>query len=54
MGSSEGSKPTETPKVPTVFIRSKQDDAGPGSCPNTRRAVSTVHQAEQHNDDDVW
>ena len=29
MGSSEGSKPTKTPKVPTVFIRSRQDDAGP-------------------------
>ena len=29
MGASEGSKPTKTPKVPTVFIRSKQDDAGP-------------------------
>ena len=26
---SEGSKPTKTPKVPTVFIRSRQDDAGP-------------------------
>ena len=29
MGDSEGSKPTKTPKVPTVFIKSKQDDAGP-------------------------
>ena len=29
MGASEGSKPTKTPKVPTVFIRSRQDDAGP-------------------------
>ena len=29
MGDSEGSKPTKTPKVPTVFIRSRQDDAGP-------------------------
>ena len=29
MGSSEGSKPTKTPNVPTVFIRSRQDDAGP-------------------------
>ena len=29
MGSSEGSKPTKTPKVPTVSIRSRQDDAGP-------------------------
>ena len=29
MGSSEGSKPTKTSKVPTVFIRSRQDDAGP-------------------------
>ena len=29
MGYSEGSKPTKTPKVPTVFIRSRQDDAGP-------------------------
>ena len=29
MGSSEGSKPTKTPKVPTVFIRSRQDDASP-------------------------
>ena len=29
IGSSEGSKPTKTPKVPTVFIRSRQDDAGP-------------------------
>ena len=29
MGSSEGSKPTKTPKVPTVFIRSRQDDVGP-------------------------
>ena len=29
MGSSEGSKPTKTPKVPTVFIRSRQDAAGP-------------------------
>ena len=28
MGSSEGSKPTKTPKVPTVFIISRQDDAG--------------------------
>ena len=28
MGSSEGSKPTKTPNVPTVFIRSRQDDAG--------------------------
>ena len=28
MGASEGSKPTKTPKVPTVFIRSRQDDAG--------------------------
>ena len=28
MGSSEGSKPTKTPKVSTVFIRSRQDDAG--------------------------
>ena len=29
MGDSEGSKPTKTPKVPTVFIRSRQDDACP-------------------------
>ena len=29
MGASEGSKPTKTPKVATVFIRSRQDDAGP-------------------------
>ena len=29
MGSSDGSKPSKTPKVPTVFIRSRQDDAGP-------------------------
>ena len=29
MGSSEGSKLTTTPKVPTLFIRSRQDDAGP-------------------------
>ena len=29
MGASEGSKLTKTPKVPTVFIRSRQDDAGP-------------------------
>ena len=29
MGASEGSKPNKTPKVPTVFIRSRQDDAGP-------------------------
>ena len=29
MGASEGSKPTKTPHVPTVFIRSRQDDAGP-------------------------
>ena len=29
MGSSEGSKLTKTPKVPTGFIRSRQDDAGP-------------------------
>ena len=29
MASSEGSKPIKTPKVPTVFIRSRQDDAGP-------------------------
>ena len=29
MGASEGSKPTKTPKLPTVFIRSRQDDAGP-------------------------
>ena len=29
MGSSEGSKPTKTPKVPTVFIRARQYDAGP-------------------------
>ena len=29
MGSSEGSKPTKAPKVPTVFISSRQDDAGP-------------------------
>ena len=29
MGSSEGSKPTRTLKVPTVFIISRQDDAGP-------------------------
>ena len=29
MGASKGSKPTKTPKVPTVFIRSRQDDAGP-------------------------
>ena len=29
MGSSEGSKPTKTSKVPTVLIRSRQDDAGP-------------------------
>ena len=29
IGCSEGSKPTKTPKVPTVFIRSRQDDAGP-------------------------
>ena len=29
MGASEGSKPTKTPNVPTVFIRSRQDDAGP-------------------------
>ena len=28
-GSSEGSKPTKTPSIPTVFIRSRQDDAGP-------------------------
>ena len=28
MGSSEGSNPTKTPNVPTVFIRSRQDDAG--------------------------
>ena len=28
-GSSEGSNPTKTPKVPTVFIRSRKDDAGP-------------------------
>ena len=31
MGASEGSKPTKTPKVPTVFIRSRQDDAGPSN-----------------------
>ena len=29
MGSSEGSKPTKTPRVPPVYIRSRQDDAGP-------------------------
>ena len=29
MGASEGSKPTKTPKVPTVFIGARQDDAGP-------------------------
>ena len=29
MGSSEGSKPNITPNVPTVFTRSRQDDAGP-------------------------
>ena len=29
MGSSEGSKPTKTPKAPTVIIRSRQDDASP-------------------------
>ena len=29
MGTSEGSKPSKTSKVPTVFIRSRQDDAGP-------------------------
>ena len=29
MGASEGSKATKTPKVPTVFIKSRQDDAGP-------------------------
>ena len=29
MGASEGSKLTKTPKVRTVFIRSRQDDAGP-------------------------
>ena len=29
MGDSEGSKLTKTPKVLTVFIRSRQDDAGP-------------------------
>ena len=29
MGDSEGLKLTKTPKVPTVFIRSRQDDAGP-------------------------
>ena len=29
MGASEVSKPTKTPKVPTVFIRSRQDDVGP-------------------------
>ena len=29
MGASGGSKPTKTSKVPTVFIRSRQDDAGP-------------------------
>ena len=28
MGDSECSTPTKTPKVPTVFIRSRQDDAG--------------------------
>ena len=28
MGLSEGSNPTKTPKVPTVLIRSRQDDAG--------------------------
>ena len=28
-GASEGSKPTKTPKVPTVFIRSRQNNAGP-------------------------
>ena len=29
MGSSEGPKLTKTPKVPTFFIRSRQDDVGP-------------------------
>ena len=29
MGASEGSKPTKTPNIPTVFIKSRQDDAGP-------------------------
>ena len=29
MEASEGSKPTKTPKLPTVFIRSRQNDAGP-------------------------
>ena len=29
LGASECSKPTKTPKAPTVFIRSRQDDAGP-------------------------
>ena len=29
MGDSEGSKQTKTPKEPIVFIRSRQDDAGP-------------------------
>ena len=29
MGDSEGSKTTKTPKVPTVFIRSRQENAGP-------------------------
>ena len=29
MGASEDFKPNKTPKLPTVFIRSRQDDAGP-------------------------
>ena len=29
MGASEGSKLTKTHKVPTVFIKARQDDGGP-------------------------